>query len=500
MDSQEFFDLFKGLERAYGRYDLSSDNSDGQKQGGNARTVQETLTLHEWELHLKGERGLGVIPIKDDNKVHWGAIDIDEYDIDLEVFSKKLGTSPIIPCRTKSGGIHLYVFFEQSMTAKSVVPKLREIATLLNHPTAEIFPKQIQIISERGDVGNWINMPYFGGKLSTRYAIYNGKVLTPEEFIKIAKSKKIKNVNDIKILNLKSNDFELLPDGPPCLQYLLKVGFPEGTRNNALYNLGVYAKKAFPNEWEEKLEDHNLEFMKPPLKSREVQTVISSLNKRSYNYMCSEQPIQPFCNRALCVSQKFGISENGTMPRITGVTKNETEPPTYFLTVDDRRIGPLESIDMLNQKNFQRAVFEHLDRVIPLVSPHLWIEIMNDLMAKVTLVEVTPDSSNKGRLWELCERFCTGSSSSDVMEDLLRGHAVTLNEKTMFRINDFIEFLDKHRFREFKLHEVTAHLKDRGAKHEAKKIKGKHVNIWIIPEFERQKEEFTEPNIEEVFE
>ena len=152
----------------------------------------------------------------------------------------------------------------------------------------------------------------------------------------------------------------------------------------------MYAKKAFPNEWEEKLDDYNLEFMKPPLKSREVQTVSSSLNKRSYNYMCSEQPIQPFCNRALCVSQKFGVSENGTMPRITGVTKNETDPPTYFLTVDDRRIGPLESIDMLNQKNFQRAVFEHLDRVIPLVSPHLWIEIMNDLMAKVTLVEVTP--------------------------------------------------------------------------------------------------------------
>jgi len=49
------------------------------------------------------------------------------------------------------------------------------------------------------------------------------------------------------------------------------------------------------------------------------------------------------------------------------------------------------------------------------------------------------------------------------------------------------------------LHEVTAHLKERGAKHEAKKVKGKHVNIWIIPEFEKQQEDFTEPNIEEVF-
>ena len=113
MLSQEFFDLFKGLERAHGRYDLATENQGGQKQGGTARTVQETLTLHEWELHLKGERGLGVIPIRDDNKVYWGAIDIDVYDLNLEEFSKSLSSSPIIPCRTKSGGLHLYVFFKE---------------------------------------------------------------------------------------------------------------------------------------------------------------------------------------------------------------------------------------------------------------------------------------------------------------------------------------------------------------------------------------------------
>ena len=181
MLSQEFFDLFKGLERAHGRYDLATENQDGQKQGGTARTVQETLTLHEWDLHLKGERGLGVIPIRDDNKVYWGAIDIDVYDLDLEEFSKSLGSSPIIPCRTKSGGLHLYVFFKESILAKSVVPKLREIATLLGYASAEIFPKQIKIISERGDVGNWINMPYFGGESSTRYAYgKQGEALTPE--------------------------------------------------------------------------------------------------------------------------------------------------------------------------------------------------------------------------------------------------------------------------------------------------------------------------------
>ena len=498
MSAQDFFELFKGLERAHGRYDLAPESDDGQKQGGSARTVQESLTVHEWELHLKGERGLGVIPIRDDSKVYWGAIDIDIYDIDLEKFSENLGSSSIFPCRTKSGGLHLYIFFSEPVLAKLVVPKLREIATALGHSSAEIFPKQIKIISERGDVGNWINMPYFGGEFSTRYCIYNGKRLTTKEFIRLANESKVDSISKISLPNFKKEDTEILPDGPPCLQYLLKTGFPQGTRNNALYNLGVYAKKAFPNEWEEKLEDYNLEHMQPPLKSKEVITVISSLDKKSYNYMCSEPPIQPFCNRALCVSCKFGISENGTMPRITGISKIQTDPPTYFLTVDDLRIGPLESIDILNQKNFQRVVFEHIDKAIPLVSPHLWIEMMNDLMSKVELVEATTDSSNKGRLWELCERFSTGVSSSDSIEDLLRGKAVTIDGSTMFRINDFIEFLEKHRFREFKLHEVTAHLKEKNAKQQTKKIKGKHVNIWVIPEFEKQKAEFTEPNVEEI--
>jgi hypothetical protein len=35
-----------------------------------------------------------------------------------------------------------------------------------------------------------------------------------------------------------------------------------------------------------------------------------------------------------------------------------------------------------------------------------------------------------------------------------------------------MEFLDRHRFKEFKLHEITAYLKNLGATHTGKKIKG----------------------------
>ena len=49
------------------------------------------------------------------------------------------------------------------------------------------------------------------------------------------------NLGFIEKLN-KSN--EILPGGPPCLQELLSQGpLGEGSRNNGLFNIGVYLKK-----------------------------------------------------------------------------------------------------------------------------------------------------------------------------------------------------------------------------------------------------------------
>ena len=39
----------------------------------------------------------------------------------------------------------------------------------------EIFPKQDKIIVERGDVGNFINMPYFDAEMPQRFC-YNKKI------------------------------------------------------------------------------------------------------------------------------------------------------------------------------------------------------------------------------------------------------------------------------------------------------------------------------------
>ena len=63
--------------------------------------------------------------------------------------------------------------------------KLQIMASNLGYAKAEIFPKQSTIKAERGDIGNFLNMPYHGGDRTVRYAIGdNGESLTIENFTK----------------------------------------------------------------------------------------------------------------------------------------------------------------------------------------------------------------------------------------------------------------------------------------------------------------------------
>ena len=55
--------------------------------------------------------------------------------------------------------------------AKKLRNKLVELAGELGYADCEVFPKQIEIRADRGDTGNFLNLPYFNGSDSFRYAL-----------------------------------------------------------------------------------------------------------------------------------------------------------------------------------------------------------------------------------------------------------------------------------------------------------------------------------------
>jgi len=496
MHHSKLFEIFPGLHRAYGHFFITERK--GPKLDGYGKTIREKYDESLWVKHLTGKIGLGVIPINEDNKCKWGCLDVDDYSVNIEKISKQFVKKNLIVCRSKSGGAHIFIFTKKFVSAKSMIDKLKAIAKAFGFVKYDLRPQQTQLLNE-DDVGSWLNMPYFNGEETDRYALYDGKALSLEHFLQWVDKFAVNSLEEIKLdfIKKENKSNEILPGGPPCLQDLLSQGaLGEGGRNNGLFNIGVYLRKRFPEDWQEKLEEYNDEYIDPPLKPREFTTVLNSLDKKSYNYKCKDSPINSVCNKTKCLTCEYGISDDGTMPVLNSITKILTNPPQYFLTLNERKIGPLASKQIYNFMDFKQVVFENLDMLLPKINDKLWTESVNDLMSRVITVEAPKDSSNEGRLLDLLERFCTGSTSSTEVEDILRGKAIVNSSHTEFRINDLMEFLDRHRFKEFKLNEITAYLKNLGAEHSGKKIKGKFMNVWSIKNFSVQDEEFTQPKIE----
>jgi len=503
--------LFSGMKEAYGTYIIpKGDATPGKKVKGTGITKRGTVTLELWKEHLAGKQALGIIPIKADDSCVWGAIDVDDYSLDLVAFSKTIRTLklPLIPMRTKSGGCHLCAFMKEPIPASDMKDKLAEIAASLGHGKAEIFPKQSHVLVDKGDMGNWLNMPYFGGNNSTRYGLdENGEAWSLEDFLKAAEKTRLtaEEFENIKV----EIGAGVLEDGPPCLQILVTQGFPEGTRNNGLFNLGVYCRMGFPDQWEAQLEELNTKFMDPPLSSKEVRAIVKQLQKKDYTYKCSDQPLGNYCNNSLCRTRLHGIG-GSSLPTMANLRKIPTDQPVWFLDVNGVTLE-LNTDQLQKQQLFQKACMDADNYMPPRINDRQWTTLIQALMDECKLRGILDKPKEAGlsdQFTELLHSFCADAHlKADEKDQLLLGRAwvgehpqQADKKRVFFRLRDLQEFLIRHNFKYFNRSQIVSRLSslDIQAQSHFFKIKGRGVNCWHIPELEdEQSESFSLPEMGE---
>ena len=387
--ADDFAELFAGNPNAYGIHIPSKKTKSGEKAKGQSFLKHEPLILDTYLKHLHGEVSIGIAPMLPDNKIKFGAIDIDVYPLNPKRYLAIIKRSklPIVLARSKSGGLHAYIFFKNPVSAESALPLLQEIRQIFGlKKETEVFPKQTRLIGD--SVGNWINIPYYNHKESQRY-MYNakGEPLTLEQAVF-----KCKN-NAVSLKDLKAAlKMVHLSEGPPCLQTIYMdgaVGIDE--RNTFLFNCANYMKAKYNEDFAEKLHALNRTIAEP-LEYQELdRTVISSHNKKDYTLSCKNPLMAEYCDRDLCKSRKHGIDSND-MSDLTfeGLKQVKCSEPYYIWIVNGVEMTFYSEKDLMNQNRFRELCLRELLIFPRKMTDRAWADVLKRALENVE-VEVVED-------------------------------------------------------------------------------------------------------------
>lgn len=481
----EFQNIFDPHPEVYGVSKLTGEivQSKNGKHEARSFLIRKPLTQEVWQNHLLGKQSIGVVPIRPDNTVKWGALDIDIYEdktTTQQLLSKiSQHQFPFVVCRSKSGGAHLFLFFSEPIPAQEVIEKLQSFSGFFGQGVSEIFPKQPSIGTRKDDseFGNWLNMPYDGPD-SLRFAYTQQQALDPMDFIKQVHSLRLtrEQFNKLDIPVIKDEPF---PEGPPCLNYIFLEKLQDGAmRNITLCNVAVYLKKIKPDDWQHDLPKYNKLFPEP-LPDREVEAIIKSYQKKEYRYQCSKEPLCRFCDAKRCASRQYGIGGNSFQPNNRSLVLIKTTPPLWYLTIDGKEIQlTTEQFDI--HSLFTRKVMETLLIKYPPMKQEDWLDIQNRLLKNCTVIDIPPEMSPKGQLIAHLSEFA--NLAQDEQDAVFKGlpwkHPLGY---LIFRMQDFTEYLDRSRFKALNHNEILSTLK-RGidaVPHEVRK-EGRGARCWKV--------------------
>lgn len=469
-------ELFKGSVRSFGQYNPKKDIDPHY-------TVKKAPTVEDFEKHLKGETGIGIVPIFQDRYCSWGAIDIDEDNIDHVALESAVRAEdlPLVVCRSKSGGAHLYLFLREPVLAPAVRSALTAYAKKLGYGGVEIFPKQNE--TSDGILGNWINLPYFGGDETTRNAFEGGKAISLSHFLENARNKAVSR-------NKLFNPDKEHVDAPPCVQSMIHNGLGSGMRNEGSYTIAIYLKRAFPETWKDMMMDVNASFTEP-LPAKEVRTIISSIARKDYLYKCKTEPCKSLCDSNTCITRKFGITPteqktivNVEVPVFAKLKKYTTEPVYWELEVNGSLVR-VSTEDLADYKRLQLRVMDWQTRLIPGMKTQDWHVILDGLMSEATIEEAPDEASAPGQVRARLVEFLTKAQQLDNAadrENLLRGMPCVeyVEGKTiaLFTGPSFQKYLKDNRTEEVRGAQLWMALRKMMVYHRRIKVQGEVVPVW----------------------
>lgn len=485
----EFRSLFIGNTNGKGQTQLSQGKTQEGKQEAKSWVSKSPLNDEDYIAHLEGSIGLGISPIMTNNKCKFGVIDVDVYQDHaniarhIEIVYKF--NIPLVPVFSKSGGLHLYIFFEEEVPASDVIDILQRYRKLLGLPKdTEVFPKQRTIPAD--GLGNWINLPYFDAddpKNIRKIVAKDGTFLDIEEGLDYCRM--MRRSEEAHLMSYKDLP---LSDAPPCLQSIY-IQRDTPYRNEYLFSLARYFKAKVGDGFEFDLTEANNLLLRPVEISELEKSVIRSHKKKDYSYKCGSPPIQSICDKEECRQRAFGIGSDAISDlSYEEFTQYKSDPPWYEWVINGQVLQFFNEGDIINQYKFRELCFRKLHVMPKRMSDVGWSKIVNTALKNLTVKDVDPeDDISTGRMFmEYLSEFMTGRVMADNKEQILinRVYHDTERKTYVFKATALIEFLFQIKsFKSFKDVEIQSRIKELGAAPIRYYInqRSRSARVWEIP-------------------
>jgi hypothetical protein len=434
----KFIEAFTGLERNFGVADLSQTKIDPTT--GKAKPVYKwtdnELTKKDYLDHLKGIRSIGIQPCDDQGLARFGAIDIDDkqhsyknfpFKIYLETIAKyKL---PLVPVRSKSGGLHLYLFLNKPVKAVFIRGFLEKLLLCLKlPPNIEIYPKQTELGQDSEGKwvnGQFINLPYFNKTERTAFNL-DGTQFTFEQFIEVIKqntytSDELEEFGIEHTKQMLTGGGEEFIDGPPCLQRLTRDKLTDG-RDRFLYNYMVFAKKKYPDNWEDMVIAAPNKYFEPDANGvidwseTKTKQKLKSWARDSKGHTCNDDPIYSVCMKAECRTRKFGYlsDKRRLFPPLSGLQKITYPEPEYTFNVtlsDGERTKEVRAKNIkqiIEQDNIRAIIGAAADVVPPKIKQNEFQDILDSLFPPKIFTSPPKGTSPEEQLTEYLIDYLNG--------------------------------------------------------------------------------------------
>ena len=406
--AKRFALLFKGKTNTYVKNLLPKEKpAKGEK-------IKTTITNEKGKVddnllmsHLSGEFGVGICPVTTDGKCLFGVLDIDYYKGKIRKMLDIIRDYqlPLVPFRSKSGGLHCYLFLSRGVSAKtirdtlSLIIKVFSLDKMYGEEKVEVFPKQDKVTED--GFGSSITLPYFNAEEPYTYLLdLDGNEVPFEEALNQIQ-KRFTTIETVR------ESLENLPynDAPPCLQRILLSGLVGGEdtgRNNFLFSFALYASKKYGLEgFASYVRELNNSF-ECPIEESAVESTIASIKSKEYSYRCKDIPCNGFCDKSLCKKREFGLGrEKGHFSDIEygQLLRYKTAEPYYVWQLklqgsdgDFKNIVFRDEGELLDQKNFAKVCVRFLNFAPRQVQTNDWFGTLNKYLASVKDVEVRAES------------------------------------------------------------------------------------------------------------